>query len=334
MKTLGIIGGGIVGKSLLFSLARKNGQKYDRVVIFESDDFAPACTARTTAMVASRGVQLGLSTLGDIIHQGITEFNAHVTEDSPRGVYPIYQISSALIKIPHFHRRYKSGVYFDNHYRDISFTRELPLFAEPAYFVAPDEYCSWLLERAQERLSIEEVREFVVSVDKDLNVKTLEGREFKFDHVVFAGSVNNKLWSSFTEDKKVMESKTVKGSYLHFKNIDWGRDSYSITMDELNVIYRAPTQEMLISATSAPSQNYFINDKELLRPVYDCFAAILNNKLPPFEQGAVITGLREKSVKREPYLVNEGNVSFLGGFYKNGFTLSLKMTKNLVDLLP
>ena len=52
-------------------------------------------------------------------------------------------------------------------------------------------------------------------------------------------------------------------------------------------------------------------------------------KLPEYQEGSIKVGLREKAKKREPYIHAEGNLIYLGGLYKNGFTLSLKLTKDL-----
>jgi hypothetical protein len=38
-----------------------------------------------------------------------------------------------------------------------------------------------------------------------------------------------------------------------------------------------------------------------------------------------VTGMREKAAKRAPYLSLEGKTAWLGGLYKNGFSLSLHL---------
>ena len=333
MRTLGVVGGGIVGKSLLFSLAIENRQKYDRVIIFESEAFAPSCTLRSTAIVAARGVLPGISPLGDLIHQGISEFRNHVKDYAPRGVYPITQINSALSKEDAFYRRYKEYFKADkvNH---LHFTQELPLFVEEAHYVNAVEYCQWLFEKARERIDIVRINQFVTEIDQDLNVTTLDGEKFKFDHLILAGSIKNKLWSTLVEDSKLTQSKTVKGSFLSFSNIDWGKEGYSLSVDDFNLIYRASSQELLIGATSEQTEIYSTDELEPLISIYDFFSKIVDRKLPAVSSATLITGMREKSSKREPYLGHAGKVSYIGGLYKNGFTLSLKMAKSLVSQLP
>jgi len=332
LRTLGIIGGGIVGKSLLFSLACEHRQKYDRVVIFESEDFAPACTLRTTSIVAARGVLPGIGPLGDSIHQGILDFKDHVKKFAPQGVYPIYQITSAQEKMDYFLRRYKEFSHAQE-FRGLAFTKELPLYIEDAYYVNPSEYCDWLYQWSAQKMNVIHKKDFVVSIDEELNVKTHNNETFKFDHLILAGSIKNKLWSSLVTDSKVTRSKPVKGSYLLFKNIDWGNESYSLSMDGLNLIYRAPSHELLIGATSDESELYSLVEKEFLSEAYLYFSNILQRSLPDFKKAEVFTGIREKSSKRQPYLGTEKNVSYIGGLYKNGFTLSLKMARTLVSQL-
>ncbi len=333
MRTLGIVGGGIVGKSLLFSLAIENRQKYDRVIIFESEAFAPSCTLRSTAIVAARGVLPGISPLGDLIHQGILAFRDHVKEYAPRGVYPITQINSALTKEDAFYRRYKENFKADK-VNNLSFNQELPLFVEQAQYVNAFEYCQWLYEEAQKRMDVIRVNDFVTEINQELDVKTLNGENFKFDHLILAGSIKNKLWSTLVENPKLTRSKTVKGSFLSFSNVDWGKESYSLSIDDLNCIYRAQSQELLIGATSEQSEIYGTDELNSLVPIYEFFSKVVDRKLPPLPSATLITGMREKSSKREPYLGREGNISYIGGLYKNGFTLSLKMAKSLVSQLP
>ena len=90
MTTLAIIGGGITGRTLAFTLAKEK-KNYSRILIFQSECFARACSWNSTAIVAPRGVTVGHSDLGDIISNAFHQFKRHVLEDAPLGVYPIMQ---------------------------------------------------------------------------------------------------------------------------------------------------------------------------------------------------------------------------------------------------
>lgn len=334
LRTLGIIGGGIVGKSLLFALAMADRQKYDRVIIFESQDFAPACTLHSTAIVANRGVLPGISPLGDLIHQGISAFREHVKNFSPHGVYPVYQVSSAIERLDMFKRRYQEFTPADS-FRDISFKKELPLVVEEAFYVNPRQYCEWLYQFSAKKMEVLLQNDFVKEIDEEnLTIHTQKGEQFKVDHLIFAGNIKNKLWSKLINDPRTLKSKPVVGSFLVFSDVDWGPESYSFSIDERNLIYRSESRELLIGATSEQGEIYHLNEGEKLQPIYQYFSKILTKELPDFNLGRIVTGVREKSSKREPYYGTNGHFSYLGGLYKNGFTLSLKMATTLVNQLP
>ena len=333
MARLAIIGGGIVGKSLLFSLAKEKRQKYDSVTLFTSDTLAPACTLRSTAIVAARGVLPGLSPLGDMIHQGIHFFNEHVRTDSPVGVYPVTQVSSAFQKKDAFFRRYQN--YQDtNHFKAVHFSEVLPVFTESAFYVKPDEYCDWLLQKSEELLNLKVVNDFVTQIDEEGNLKTANGLEESFDHIIIAGGVKNNLWSGLLHEPKLKKAKSVRGSFLLFKNFSLFNESYSLSIDDINLIFRFESKELIIGSTSKESRLYEFDDREELKKIYQFFQKILVHKLPDIGSAEVLIGMREKAPKREPYSGTEGKISYLGGLYKNGFTLSLKMASELVGQLP
>lgn len=333
LSRLAIIGGGIVGKSLLFALAKEKRQKYDSVTLYESDALAPACTQRSTAIVAARGVLPGLSTLGDNIHQGISFFCQHVESDYPSGVYPVKQVSSALLKQDAFFRRYQSYIR-DSHFQELNFSQEIPLFVEDAYYVKPDEYCQWLLGESQKKIKVKVINEFVTAIDQQGLVKTLNGESAQFDHIILACGVNNQIWSGLVDEPKLKKTKSVRGSYLLFQNVSLFDASYSLSIDDLNFIYRRESQELLIGPTSKEGRLYEFNEKRELTKIYDYFQNLLVLKLPDISYAQVQTGMREKAPKREPYSGIDGRISYLGGLYKNGFTLSLKMATDVVHQLP
>jgi Trk K+ transport system NAD-binding subunit len=56
-----IIGAGIAARSLAFNLS-----KNFEVTLIADDELAPACSTRSTGVVANRATQEGLSDLGDL----------------------------------------------------------------------------------------------------------------------------------------------------------------------------------------------------------------------------------------------------------------------------
>ncbi len=76
--------------------------------------------------------------------------------------------------------------------------------------------------------------------------------------------------------------------------------------------------------------NHSLASLKELNKIFDFFKMHLDLDFPQRELGNVKVGTREKAQKRAPYMFTKGRVSFLGGLYKNGYILSLKLTKNFI----
>lgn len=331
MTTLAIIGGGIGGRSLLYALSSRNSP-FEKILLFESSDFASPCALTSTAIVASRGVSRGHSLLGDLIFEGVEEFRSHVREDSPQGVYPIAQFTGALSKLEQFKQRYPGGE-STSRLGKVSLKEEIYFAQEEALMIDPPQYLEWLLKQAQERLPLEIVPEFVTALDDDhARIRTQSGNVYEADHIVFATGAMSRFWKKLFTDSKLNSSSPIQGSYLEFSNINYDLPSFSITLEGSNLIYRSHSQILLLGSTTERG-THLLPASQKLKEIYELLAKNIDLSLPEFSSGKIITGHREKAQKREPYLFTEGRVSFLGGFYKNGFSLSLKLSRKLADQL-
>ena len=320
MTTLAIIGSGILGRSLIYTLAKEQKQ-FEKIVLFHSDKFAFPCTMHSTAIVAPRGVTSGHSKLGDEILEGFQTFSEHVKLDRPKGVETITQYTGATTKLDQFKQRYPSHKLMKGFLRD-----ETLVATEEAFLIDPKTYTDWLLDEAlfMDKGHIEVVDDFVTEVHEQerLHVKTHNGLNLSFDKIVFACGSYNRFW------KPSKASKPVQGSYLEFNNVELNLDSFSLTLEGDNLIWNKPMRRMLIGSTSIET-NHVLHPSKELENIYERIVKAVDFILPQLGMGEVKVGLREKASKREPYIVQEGHKIFAGGLYKNGFTLSLKMTRSL-----
>lgn len=315
MTTLAIIGGGIAGRSLIYALAKQK-KTYSKIFLFDSDDFAHTCSLRSTAIVAPRGVSDGVSDLGDLIATSFKTFSAHVQKDSPRGVFPITQYTAAITKLDQFQKRYPSAAVQKN----ALLKDELLLATEAAYLIDTKMYLEWLLENSTE-LPLTIKNDFVTQINEG-TLKTHNGEEFKVDHVVFAGGVHNQNFAFKTK------AKSVQGSYYEFSSVDYGPDSFSLTLEGDNLIYHAHSNKLLIGSTSQEAFHEWPAEHEL-QQIYQRLSARFARELPLMNSAIIKTGLREKAPKRTPYLITEGNLTRIGGFYKNGYSLGLHLGQKL-----
>lgn len=325
LTTLAIVGGGILGRSLLFALKEKNS--FDEILFFESPDFSFPCALRSTAIVAPRGVTAGHSPLGDQIVEGFKVFREHAETAKPRGVYPITQFTGAKTKLEKFKERYPLGE-VKTSIEGLPFSEAQYIATEEAFMIDPKIYLDWLLAQSLASLPIRVLSEFVTDLKMGAKVtlKTQAGNTFEVDQVVFATGAASRFWSHQFPGSILKSSQPSHGAYLAFPGVDWQRPSFSLTFEGCNLIYHAHSKRLLLGSTTKDHRHVLPDEKDL-REVYSVMQTLLEEKLPDFAAGERLVGLREKATKRRPYVYTEGPVSFMGGLYKNGYTLSLMLAR-------
>lgn len=326
MTTLAIIGGGIAGHGLLYTL-KKSGKKFDKILLFYSDSFASTCSLRSTAIVAPRGISAGVSPLGDLLHQSFLHFKQHVEDEKPAGVKKVTQYTGAVTKLEQFKKRYPEGE-MKTEVGGINLFSPTYFALEEAFMIDPPVYLDWLGREAKLTLPVELINDFVVQIDPGEvhTLKTVNQASYFADHIVFAGGAANRYWRELSMDKSWQSSRPVQGVYLEFPQIDLSLDSFSLTLEGQNLIYDKSLRRLLVGSTT---EDGFLEVTQLtkLTEIYQSLQTRLQIQLPPFENATVKIGLREKASKREPFFKHHANLSLLGGFYKNGFSLGLYLGK-------
>jgi glycine/D-amino acid oxidase-like deaminating enzyme len=332
LSTLALIGGGIAGRSLLYNLTAYH-LPFDKILLFESAPFAPPCSLYSTAIVAPRGVTRGNSTLGDLIIDGFDCFSAHARDASPAGVHCIIQYTGCITKLDHFKLRYPHGSVVPA-VGKIQLDEQIYFTSDEALMIDPPVYLNWLMQESQSKLPLFKIDDFVTGIENAQKVKisTQSGQLYEADKVVFATGAASRFWKNLVSDNKLDSSKPVQGAYLVFEDLHWDLPSFSITLEGYNLIYNEKTCKALIGSSSENHIHCLPSLKEL-KAIFHFLKKVIVLDFPEFSEGKILVGHREKARKREPYMFTEGNVSFIGGLYKNGFTLSLEMTKNLAHQL-
>jgi hypothetical protein len=285
----------------------------------------------STAVVAERGVTQGHSELGDLLCEGFATFREHVLLDRPLGVEPFTQYTGATEKLEAFKLRYPNGKEIKS---TSSFTLKETIYLaqEDAFLIDPRTYSDWLLQESKSMLKdkLHVIEDFVIQLEKGerYHLKTQTSRSLSFDKVVFTAGSYSRFWKELFPGSKLESSKPVQGSYLEFQNVEWTKGSFALTLNGLNLIWNLQARRLLIGATTLETA-LELAPKRKLKEIFTRVQTAIELPLPPFETGIVRVGLREKAQKREPYIVGDGGLFFLGGFYKNGYSLSLKMAKTL-----
>lgn len=328
MTTLAIIGSGIIGRSLIYTLA-KEGKSFEKITLFYSDSFAFPCTLHSTATVAPRGLSSGHSSLGDLLMESFKTFKEHVELDLPLGVEKVPQYTGANEKLETFKTRYPNGSVTKKP-GILSLHDETYVAEEEAYLIDPKTYSNWLMNEAQKMLQnkLEVIHDFVVEVrdNERVHLKTQNGRELAFDKVIFAGGSYNRYWMGLAPTSKLKTSKAIQGSYLEFNHVTLNVPSFSLTLDGDNLIWNAPLKRLLVGSTTLETHHVLPPVSEL-RAIYDRIKTRVEVTLPEFKKAEIKVGLREKAQKRSPYLFEENKKIFVGGCYKNGYSLGLRMAR-------
>lgn len=325
LTTLAIIGGGIAGRSLIYALAKEQ-KSFSRILLFDADSFAQSCSLRSTALVAARGVTTGHSELGDLLVRAFATFSEHVTEEAPAGVFAISQFTAALTKLDQFQGRYPDGEFIQST-EHFLLTEPTYMAFEPAYMIDPELYLNWLSLHGH---PFEQIEDFVVEVSNTPSkmIRTQKGMSYEVDEVIFAGGSHHRFWG-----EAAPKSQPVQGSYLEFEEVNLGAESFSLTLEGDNLIYHAHAQRLLIGSTTDSTHHYLGVEAELAL-IYDRLCQRLETPLPPLSEAQVRIGLREKGAKRMPYVKRTDAGWWIGGFYKNGYSLGLQLAQELIRQLP
>jgi glycine/D-amino acid oxidase-like deaminating enzyme len=188
--------------------------------------------------------------------------------------------------------------------------------------------------RKHDPSEVTRINSFVTSVDKTsvgIEIQTVDLDKFKVDKVIFCGGNYNRYWKGLSNEKKLQSSSPVHGSYMEF-DTDLAITSFSLTLEGHNLIYNHVFKKLIIGSTTETTFLQLPMEKNL-REIYDFLKKEINLELPDFETGKMIVGLREKASKRTPYLFEEDGLYFFGGLYKNGYSLPIHMSKDLVMML-
>lgn len=321
MKTLAIIGGGVCGHSLLFTLS-KLPKRYHKIYFFDQRDFFNACALNSTAIVAPRGVSEGHSDLGNFLVEGYKTFKEHNDQDGPQGIERITQYTGASSKIDQMKTRYPGG----------EMKGDLYIATEEAFSIHPSTYLKWLFEASRKNLDFEFHQDAVVEVTpgNKVKIRTQNNLELEADEVIFSAGSSQALWKKLFPDSKLSKTKTVQGSYFEYSNVDMGETSFSKTLEGDNAIYSSLHKTLLIGSTTQESSLELAPEKELheIKERLKKFVEI------PDSKPMIRVGLREKAPKREPYLIVQDNLKAVGGFYKNGYSLSMLFCQKLFSSTP
>jgi glycine/D-amino acid oxidase-like deaminating enzyme len=130
---------------------------------------------------------------------------------------------------------------------------------------------------------------------------------------------------------------TIKaGSYLE-RHIDLGPESFYLSIDGHQVLYRKNNDESTLIIGSATTIGAFeASDIQALNELFLKLKALLTIDVGEFKDFQIITGLRHKGPKRMMIcesLNDEKSLFRINGLYKNGYTMGFLAGKKMAELI-
>ena len=138
-------------------------------------------------------------------------------------------------------------------------------------------------------------------------------------------------------DSKEVKNSIKAGSYFE-KYCDLGKDSFYLSIDGHQVLYRKNAYESKLIIGSATTMGAFeVPDYQALSLIFNKVKPLLTFDIGEMKDFKVITGLRHKGPKRlliSECLDNEQKSLFrINGLYKNGYTMAFLASKRMLNLI-
>jgi hypothetical protein len=338
-----IIGNGIASHVTLYYFSLKlleiqteSKESLPKCLLIIESPLNSSCSLNSTCHAGTINARDGISPLGDMIKQSYIKLCDFIQEKKPEGVYP--------------GQLYKSYDISDEVRPELSkVPLELPLVSNnifyghraPHHFFDPELFLTWL--RTQYLQILSKCNVDVTFLEAHINdiVKTDDpdhGYELiSNDHTIKTKKVllttGAELYSKWTQDQWKFPKLTPReGDFLIYKDIDLGKESFSIMIVSTNVVYRHFSKELLIGGTTNMPDQYIDepNHKEL-RFFHSEFKKFYP-ELPDYNLFEIKRGTRVRGPKRYPFSgeINDDLFAMIG-LYKNGFTFPFLLAPSLVE---
>lgn len=333
MTRLLLVGEGIAAQAILRALEHSpRSSRLSQITQVANHELAPACSMSSTAVVALRGTRAGLSLLGDELIAAWNEARHDYVEYIGMGVTRAIQTTAIFKAGP--------GVTRFSHLPQIEQSplalarAPLLMVNEEAWLIDPPVFLRALGESW--KLPIEKRATLVtqlVAEGQGSRVHFLDGRDEFFDHVVLAsGAWMSWMKECLPEGHPARSLRPVQGSYYQWNEQKLGVQSFSMALDGINLVYHAAQGRLLLGATSVKDVAHFLPDQKALRELWTTAQSLLLNPLPALSEAIIHTGIRSVGKDRRP--INQSvrpGLHVLGGLYKNGWLLSWKLARDLVE---
>lgn len=324
------LGSGITACSFLYHFGKKFPGR--EVINLDSQQLFPSVDKNIKILVSENGISRGVSLLGDLLLDSYEYFeNEFSSFDGVQKIVQQHLCIPDVINESKFVRRFSSN---GTPLQYGPMKSPLMGLSSSCYLINPIIFLPELRNRS--RLNIETLERTITNIDIDKKIKLIDvdKRTLVTENLFFgAGPFSKLLPTSFLDSCRVERHKTVYGGAWG-ADVDFGSDSFVLTVNMANLIYDAEFKRVQITGKTVEDFN-LIDPPGGLDENHDLFNSIVEN-LPAFSRGQIISSLRDKGHKRRPslYYSRENSLEIVSicGAYKNGYTTAPFMTKNYFNL--
>ena len=169
------------------------------------------------------------------------------------------------------------------------------------------------------------------------------GNEIWAKKIVFATGAYAKIYQHFFQELVGLDKESkneIKAGFYLERLIDLGHESFYLSIDGINVLYRSSENKreesfLQIGSVSVLGAYPITPEKEILN-LLETIRPKLNFNIGTREDFQVICGLRHKASKRMIEAMESTtteNIFHINGLYKNGFSMSFLAAKRIANLL-
>ncbi len=326
MPRLLVIGGGIGAWAFIRALDESPvGNTFDEIHQVEAPALAPSCSVSSTAVAALRGTRAGLSALGDEL---VADWEVARSQLARlEGVVAGHLTTACWSERDE--RRFSHLATSMAPPLDLKSSPAL-LAREEAYIIAPSRALASVRGACARVRTTQSLVTGVEALSEGIEVRLLGDQRLRYDQVVVCAGA----WESWLATSAAPLTRAVRGSYAHWDNVDYGRESFAFTIDGTNLVYRAEELVFLLGASSEKEEGRLWPDAAAVEQRWRSTQERLAVELPPWDQARLHTGLRQVGPQRRPYIQSPAErVLFAGGLYKNGWISAWGQAQRLVARL-
>jgi len=330
---IAVVGGGIFSWAFLWEFSQLMGYKIYpnhpiQLTFYDGSQIKPACSHHSTALVARRAGNYGISNLGDLIqHSWNWWVHNYVTKGlgEKEGVLLaplIYHQASHQKRFSYMESLPEIGS---------SFFKEGAHRSEPSLLINPSIFLQYLKKEFNKN-----IRSLPIVWDilhTNVNYIDLTQRKiFEQKNVHYFDLVVVQPGAYKIDGLTLLEKEeVVYGSFLEFSKVENFYERSFTYSSEYHLYYRLPQKNLQLGIYSS-KENSEENEWKNLQQLYE--SALQDGWcLPDFTSANKITGARHKIKNRLPVIGQYQNCYYHFGGYKIGYLVSMYQARKLARMV-